>query len=204
MFELLGFDVRGVCLTRDGESLARTEVFVAIADEAVFDAILRGGLEDLAIDQSQRYVLALLAGRVAESICLGTTFDPERFTRDTFWEDGEAVAPERLPPSWLQHTDRDKAHIMGERILRLRPTLAKSVAEHLRASWELTDRALNETWPAVARVGEALLGATTGRLSRARLAGLIHRGPFHDLSESWSRQGAARAGSEVGDADAPR
>jgi hypothetical protein len=183
--ELFGWRVQGISTVKQGESKARTLAGIDIAEEDVFEEYVSDGDEQDALWQSQAYILVLLAGRVAESICLGESFDGARFERDSFWEDGKPLPREMLSPDLREHTDRDKAHVIAERMLRKRSALSVSVAHHLRASWDLTERVLTDVWSSVIQLGETLLRAETAEISRPKLTALIRTPAFERLSVHW-------------------
>lgn len=185
LFELFGFRVHAINFVRQGESLARTECIKPF-DENEFEELLDRGEEEDALWLAQTWILALLAGRVGESICLDRGFDAARFERDTFWEHGKPVPREKLPPGYLEHTDRDKAHLMSRGMLRVRRGIARNASKHLRESWHETERVLRDAWPSVIRVGEALLLSKASQLSRSTLRRLIYTAAFVRLCAQWN------------------
>ena len=185
--ELFGWPVHMISLVKQGESNARTTAPIDIGDEDEFEKLVEGGDEQDALWETQAYILVLLGGRAAESICLGEGFDAARFERDTLWHNGKPLSLTLLARGgWVQHNDRDKAHLMTLRLRRRRRHLVKSISVHLRESWDLAERVLTEVWPSVVRVGEALLKARPPELRRPRLLRLIRTPAFERLSSHWT------------------
>jgi len=201
VFSAFSWRVLVVTLRRQGESLGRVSTYAYQGSAEYFESALSREPSERANStfHMQCWIMAMLAGLVGEAICRGETFNQRRFDDCTYWVDGKPIPAEKLWPGYLQHTDRDKAHMVAERILVLQPGRSSGVAEHLRKAWASTEELLwtHGIWAAVERVAAALLLSPNLELDEDEIEVAIgeERPYLFELAQPWSyaeREAACR------------
>lgn len=193
VFMAFTWEVLQVSLRRQGESLGRITDGAYQGDVEYFDAAMRLEPSERMhhIYHMQRWIMAVIAGLVGEAICRGEVYNQRRFDAYTNWSDGKPIPKEMLPSGYLEHTDRDKIHLVAERILVLQPGRSAGVAEHLRKAWFSTEEMLRTPgiWAAVERVAEALLASPSFELEAEGISAAAgdDESPYlFELAKPWS------------------